>query len=59
MPKSSWEDLPRGRFGSMPDYEHGEVDLLPAPAPAIERPVRFGFMLITRREVTTDWQTLG
>ena len=48
MSKLSWEDWPRGRFGSIPDCEHGEVDLPWLPPPLIDLPVVFFRMLIGR-----------
>ena len=47
--KLSCDDLPLARFGSIPDYEHGDVDLPRPPPPLTDLPVLFGFILTTLR----------
>ena len=46
--KLSCDDLPLGRFGSMPEWEQGELDLPCAPHPLTDLPVLFEFMSTTR-----------
>lgn len=49
--KSSCDELPRLRVGSMPDWEHGELDFPKAPPPLTDRPVSFFFIFTSRRDI--------